>query len=79
MFPQQTTWYISIHALREEGDPFGLPVPCCFGISIHALREEGDSSNGLLNVGGQAISIHALREEGDDKSWFDSNRPHKKK
>ena len=23
------------------------------------------TSNGLLNVGGQAISIHALREEGD--------------
>ena len=35
---------ISIHALREEGDPFrnrqvnGFDV-----ISIHALREEGDS------------------------------------
>ena len=34
---------ISIHALREEGDPFLTsrydPVT---GISIHALREEGD-------------------------------------
>ena len=30
---------ISIHALREEGDP----LPCCRGfMSIHALREEGD-------------------------------------
>ena len=37
---------ISIHALREEGDPFrnrqvnGFDV-----ISIHALREEGDLQN----------------------------------
>ena len=33
---------ISIHALREEGDP---AVPCKLSrrpISIHALREEGD-------------------------------------
>ena len=35
---------ISIHALREEGDP----APCCrrcppYLISIHALREEGDA------------------------------------
>ena len=37
---------ISIHALREEGDAFGI---LCSGasikISIHALREEGDSKN----------------------------------
>ena len=34
--------YISIHALREEGDFFeyGLFAQIC--ISIHALREEGD-------------------------------------
>ncbi len=37
---------ISIHALREEGDP----RPCIVlahepFISIHALREEGDSKN----------------------------------
>ena len=35
--------YISIHALREEGDPplahRAQPHPA---ISIHALREEGD-------------------------------------
>ena len=37
--------YISIHALREEGDPWswqGFPSSL---ISIHALREEGDSKN----------------------------------
>ena len=56
---------ISIHALREEGDPVVAPVTLsALPISIHALREEGD----LLHVGSaQAfnISIHALREEGD--------------
>ena len=35
---------ISIHALREEGDPRLLPVLPCPIISIHALREEGDFS-----------------------------------
>ena len=47
-----------------------------FLISIHALRGEGD----ILTCGATLavqISIHALRGEGDDKSWFDSNRPHK--
>ena len=34
---------ISIHALREEGDPFGFTCGRCpVLISIHALREEGD-------------------------------------
>ena len=40
---KSTTSLISIHALREEGDVWLLPVhhpPQ--GISIHALREEGD-------------------------------------
>ena len=41
-----TTTWISIHALREEGDraaPMGTRPP---DISIHALREEGDSKSG---------------------------------
>ena len=33
---------ISIHALREEGDRFGLCAALPVHISIHALREEGD-------------------------------------
>ena len=34
---------ISIHALREEGDPGPrLVLRCSRAISIHALREEGD-------------------------------------
>ena len=34
---------ISIHALREEGDPACPAVLLHFTISIHALREEGDA------------------------------------
>ena len=36
---------ISIHALREEGDPIALTTTVRRIISIHALREEGDSKN----------------------------------
>ena len=36
---------ISIHALREEGDPCIETLFCVASISIHALREEGDSKN----------------------------------
>ena len=58
--------YISIHALREEGDK-----PLLGGdagdveISIHALREEGDEGRPFPKVQLIGISIHALREEGD--------------
>ena len=34
--------YISIHALREEGDNLAITAHSPHGISIHALREEGD-------------------------------------
>ena len=58
---------ISIHALREEGDP---PYVSAYSdgknISIHALREEGDRDAGRSDPVRQ-ISIHALREEGDDR------------
>ena len=37
---------ISIHALREEGDPLGQYVELqLLAISIHALREEGDAGS----------------------------------
>ena len=38
--------YISIHALRVEGDSSQLHLPVRKQISIHALRVEGDSKNG---------------------------------
>ena len=34
--------FISIHALREEGDRCRQAEPPSRTISIHALREEGD-------------------------------------
>ena len=34
--------YISIHALREEGDDVAEGSTVLMDISIHALREEGD-------------------------------------
>ena len=39
-----TNQCISIHALREEGDPCRPSRTCRKSISIHALREEGDYS-----------------------------------
>ena len=56
---------ISIHALREEGDPLRFPASYLQSISIHALREEGDPYNGSMFTKSFEISIHALREEGD--------------
>ena len=42
---------ISIHALREEGDPYSVHVlEVGRRISIHALREEGDASSSLVLV-----------------------------
>ena len=57
--------FISIHALREEGDDKTSYKFMFQGISIHALREEGDLDLGDQDLGGAQISIHALREEGD--------------
>ena len=57
-------FFISIHALREEGDSLCSKNGVNRQISIHALREEGD----LLHLHRKEllhISIHALREEGD--------------
>ena len=59
--------WISIHALREEGDEFGVYAWDPDRISIHALREEGDPVV-LIDPDTGEISIHALREEGDARS-----------
>ena len=40
--PYQCDGYISIHALRVEGDKSGVLLLCQNHISIHALRVEGD-------------------------------------
>ena len=53
---------ISIHALREEGDP-GRRVCCPLDyISIHALREEGDvQHHGDLPAAGEFLSTPSAR------------------
>ena len=56
--------WISIHALREEGDAYTMEIFGGNRISIHALREEGDVGAGY-HSDVEVISIHALREEGD--------------
>ena len=43
--------YISIHALREEGDAGRAGPEPAGRISIHALREEGDTGNGRADRG----------------------------
>ena len=63
--------YISIHALREEGDASDSAALLARqqNISIHALREEGDVRLGRTEMPDyMQISIHALREEGDSKN-----------
>ena len=65
--------HISIHALREEGDPQGIRIHRGPRISIHALREEGDDFPGRA-LRRLDISIHALREEGDPSSRTPSSR-----
>ena len=64
---------ISIHALREEGDPVHAARVAKLLISIHALREEGDVAGRFENCKQSGISIHALREEGDFPSKSFSN------
>ena len=59
------TRFISIHALREEGDANAINKTANTNISIHALREEGDFTSCLPSPLKNTISIHALREEGD--------------
>ena len=48
--------YISIHALREEGDGDGRLYHGRSEISIHALREEGDFT-GLGKIIGEKIFL----------------------
>ena len=65
-------YYISIHALREEGDPAHVEH---MGDSLNfyprpprgGRRRAADDT-----VGVHEISIHALREEGDKSASFSS-------
>ena len=74
MFPiTAETEFISIHALRVEGDILlHYYTREIAYISIHALRVEGDAAGQAQTAATNAISIHALRVEGD--SSFQSTR-----
>ena len=70
MFPQQSRWHekISIHALREEGDPLLMSsssIVFIFLSTPSARRATDYYYPQFANIG---ISIHALREEGDSKN-----------
>ena len=59
---------ISIHALREEGDP-GYTLHYCEPIITDFYPRPPRGGRLLFELhhhGGQTISIHALREEGDE-------------
>ena len=47
--------HISIHALREEGDPPEASPEADRVISIHALREEGDRPVGIICPSGEGF------------------------
>ena len=56
---------ISIHALREEGDPSGL-LDIFIGQYFYPRPPRGGRPGAWVSTGGvYRISIHALREEGD--------------
>ena len=57
--------FISIHALRVEGDHRKVRRKHVAAISIHALRVEGDNIIPVVELDIPIISIHALRVEGD--------------
>ena len=44
-------FFISTHALREEGDPVYVKTGDLSAISTHALREEGDDLDTLQHIG----------------------------
>ena len=64
-------YYISIHALRVEGDVIYIFIFVFVpSISIHALRVEGDPHNMYAIACTHFISIHALRVEGDPHNMY---------
>ena len=60
---------ISIHALREEGDPPGAPAAAWRAYFYPRPPRGGRRGRVRHRPQGVAISIHALREEGDLGRW----------
>ena len=57
---------ISIHALREEGDPHDLAGLREVGVFLSTPSARRATVIIHVHVGQKVISIHALREEGDE-------------
>ena len=65
---EQMSMLISIHALREEGDPATSASPCSSKNFYPRPPRGGRPPNGHSPSCTGTISIHALREEGDLES-----------
>ena len=57
--------YISIHALREEGDDLCFNYFYKYGKFLSTPSARRATTIPQVKITGTAISIHALREEGD--------------
>ena len=72
MLPPVFGCTISIHALREEGDPGNVPCRRWRSIYFYPRPPRGGRRNFRQTATAKpTISIHALREEGDQALWFD--------
>ena len=58
---------ISIHALREEGDPEPDSCDCEFVVFLSTPSARRATELHSFRQGQSEISIHALREEGDSE------------
>ena len=69
--PHCQFFFISIHALREEGDVYCLMPRCVKDISIHALREEGDTeTNEYESLGTIFLSTPSARRATRTCLWL---------
>ena len=73
LHPEKTGEVISIHALREEGDPNRVSsLMRSNAISIHALREEGDRSASKRR---QQIPYFNPRPPRGERPWVSTTTP----
>ena len=61
---------ISIHALREEGDPTTIKMTASHSGFLSTPSARRATHENALAWSGYGISIHALREEGDGNTYF---------
>ena len=61
--------YISIHALREEGDKGAISLHAEYTTFLSTPSARRATSNCTRSGCPESISIHALREEGDFMPW----------